>query len=130
MHPDKCSGLDGYNPIFSKHLWNICSVDIVKDWRAWLDTGRFLAFLYFTNVALIPKGNSQTTMKTLTMSFYCFFVVQIWHLNRLWDMIQRAISDAIFHLLHELSSENSQNFSSTLCSLWKHTNVKLWQEIS
>jgi len=64
------------------------------------------------------------------------FAVQVWHQSGLWDVIQHVLSlttttaGAIFHLLHELSRENSQRFTATIWSLWKHRNLKPWQEIS
>jgi hypothetical protein len=36
--------------------------------------------------------------------------------------------DAIFELLHQLSQELGQRFVAVLWSLWKHRNLKLWQE--
>lgn len=29
MHPDKCSGPDGFSPSFYQHFWSLCSDDIV-----------------------------------------------------------------------------------------------------
>jgi len=31
MHPDKCSGPDGYSPGCYQHFWNLCSDDIFKE---------------------------------------------------------------------------------------------------
>lgn len=31
MHPDKCPGLDGYNPGFYQQFWNLCSDEIFKE---------------------------------------------------------------------------------------------------
>jgi len=38
--------------------------------------------------------------------------------------------DAIFELLHQLSQEFSQRFATVLWSLWKHRNLKLWQDVT
>ena len=59
MHPDKCSGLDGYSPGFYQQFWNLCSDEIFKECCDWLDTCSFPPDLNMTNIALIPKGNSQ-----------------------------------------------------------------------
>jgi hypothetical protein len=63
MHPDKCPGPDGYNPGFYQHFWSLCSDDIFKDCCYWLDSGQFPATLSTANIALIPKGNMQKSMK-------------------------------------------------------------------
>jgi hypothetical protein len=47
----------------SKGLWSSCSEDIFKYCCVWLDIGQFPTSLNSSNIALIPKGNSQTTMK-------------------------------------------------------------------
>jgi hypothetical protein len=58
MHPDKCPGLDGYNPGFYQQFWNLCRDDIYKECCAWLETGQFSPDLNMTDIALIPKGNT------------------------------------------------------------------------
>jgi len=63
MHPNKCPGSDGFNPGFYQHFWNLCSDDIFKESCAWLDTGQFPPDLSMTNIALIPKGDTQLNMK-------------------------------------------------------------------
>jgi len=63
MHPDKCSGPDGYSLGFYQHFWTLCSDDIFKECCEWLDTGQFPPDLNITNIALIPKGSSQVSMK-------------------------------------------------------------------
>jgi len=37
--------------------------------------------------------------------------------------------DVIFSAIQELSGDNSQRFATLLESLWKHCNLKLWQEV-
>jgi len=63
MHPDKCPGPNGINPGFYQHFWNLSNHDIFKERCAWLETGQFPPDMNMTNIALIPKGNSQLSMK-------------------------------------------------------------------
>jgi len=63
MHPDKCSGPDGYSPGFYQHFWTLCSDDIFKECCDWLDTRQFPPDLNITNIALITKGSTQVSMK-------------------------------------------------------------------
>jgi len=58
MHPDKCSGPDGYSLRFYQQFWNLCSDEIFKECCAWLDTGSFPPDLNMTNISLILKGTS------------------------------------------------------------------------
>jgi hypothetical protein len=63
MHPDKCSGPNGYSPGFYQQFWNLCSDDIFKECCNWLDTGIFPPNLNMMNIALIPKGSAQSSIK-------------------------------------------------------------------
>jgi hypothetical protein len=63
MKADKCPGSDGFNPGFYQHFWDMCCPDILTAGSSWLDTGAFPPNLNSTNIALIPKGESQTSMK-------------------------------------------------------------------
>ncbi|KEH27713.1 hypothetical protein MTR_5g430460 [Medicago truncatula] len=55
LHPHKCLDPDGYNPVMRYSKFQQCC--------AWLDTGQSLASINMTNIDLIPKGNSRTTME-------------------------------------------------------------------
>jgi ribonuclease HI len=54
----------------------------------------------------------------------------------LWNSIQQTyLSSAtvpycIFALLQHFDIANSQHFTATLWSLWKHRNLKLWQDVN
>jgi len=63
MHPDKCSGPASYSPGFYQHFWTLCNDDIFKECCAWLTAGQFPSDLNITNIALIPKGSLQVSMK-------------------------------------------------------------------
>jgi hypothetical protein len=39
------------------------------------------------------------------------------------------MADCLFALLQRYNNENSQRFTATLWSLWKHRNLKLWQDV-
>jgi len=60
--------------------------------------------------------------------------LQVWCKIGLWNAVHEAFLeknsevDAIFELLHQLSQELGQRFAAVLWSLWKHRNLKLWQE--
>ena len=63
MQADKCPGPDGFNPGFYQIFWNMCGSEIHKAGCEWLENGMFPPHLNSTNIALIPKGDAQTTMK-------------------------------------------------------------------
>jgi hypothetical protein len=55
MKPDKCPGLDGFNPGFYQHFWPLCGQQIFQECCSWLSTGTFPSTLNLTKIALIPK---------------------------------------------------------------------------
>jgi len=68
-------------------------------------------------------------MKTLlTFVLNCPFSIQIWRLTGIWEDIHQAclktmtIFDALFLLL--------QRLATITWNLWKHQNLKLWQDVS
>jgi hypothetical protein len=63
MQADKCSGPDGFNPKFFQHFWNLFGLEIYNAGCSWLEDGVFPPNLNTTNIALIPKGESQISMK-------------------------------------------------------------------
>ena len=63
MQPDKCPGPDGFNPGFYQHFWRLCSPDIFQECVSWLTQSQISASLNATNIALIPKGTEQRSMK-------------------------------------------------------------------
>jgi hypothetical protein len=54
----------------------------------------------------------------------------------LWNSIQQtylnseSVAECIFTLLQHFDIANSQHFTATLWSLWKHRNLKLWQDVN
>jgi len=65
--------------------------------------------------------------------FYCSFAIQVWCLAGLWDAVSRAIHSTVsanevnFALIHNLQAELRQRMAAILLSIWKHCNLKLWQ---
>jgi hypothetical protein len=101
MHPDKCPGLDGYNPGFYQQFWNLCSDEIFQQCCAWLDTGQFPASLNMANISLIPKGNSQTTMKDWWPIALC---------NVLYKWIFKVLTNRLKFILPQCIFDNQSAF--------------------
>lgn len=53
---------------------------------AWLDTGQSLASINMTNIDLIPKGNSRTTMKDCKPIALC---------NVLYKLISKVLANKL-----------------------------------
>ena len=101
MHPDKCSGPDGYSPGFYQQFWNLCSDDIFKECCAWLDTGQFPPNLNITNIALIPKGSSQVSMKDWRPIALC---------NVLYKIVSKVLANRLKLVLSQCISDNQSAF--------------------
>jgi hypothetical protein len=101
MHPDKCPGPNGYSPGIYQHFWNICSDDIFKECCNWLDTGHFLPDLNMTNIALIPKGNIQHSMKDWRLIALC---------NVLYKLISSVLANRLKLVLPQCISDNQSAF--------------------
>lgn len=101
MHPDKCSGPDGYNPGFYQHFWNLCSDNIFNECCGWLDTGHFPHDLNFTNIALIPKGSTQVSMKDWRPIALC---------NVLYKIIAKVLANRLKQVLLHCISDNQSAF--------------------
>jgi hypothetical protein len=101
MNPNKCQGPDGYNPGFYQHFWSLCSDDIFKDCCFWLDSGQFPATLSTTNIALILKGNKQTTMKDWPPVALC---------NVLYKIIAKVLANRLKQVLPKCVSNHQSTF--------------------
>jgi len=70
----------------------------------------------------------------LHVVFACPFALQVWNRTSLWGSVQHAISttdsatEAIFYLLENLSVELTQRLASAIWSIWKHRNLKVWND--
>jgi len=67
--------------------------------------------------------------------FECPFAVHVLSMAGMWHEIHNVVvtspstAEAIFSLLHSLSVTLSQQMAALLWSLWKHRNVKVWEDI-
>jgi len=67
---------------------------------------------------------------------YCPFAIQVWQMTDLWGAIEHALSsttsvtDTIFLLLETLSVEFNQRLASTFWSIWKHRNLRVWDNVT
>jgi hypothetical protein len=96
MKSDKCPGPDGFNPEFYQHFWNLCGQEIFKDCCSWLTTGIFPSTLNMTDIALIPKGDVQTSMKDWKPIALCNVIYKLVakvFANRLKKVLNKCISD-------------------------------------
>ena len=65
--------------------------------------------------------------------FECSFAIQVWLSAGIWYEVQNAVVqsnsavEAIFYLLQHLSTTHQQRFSALCWSLWKHRNLKVWE---
>ena len=72
----------------------------------------------------------------LHVFFDCPFAIQEWNRTGLWGSVQHTLShtasstDAIFSLLENLSAELSQRLSTVISSLWKHCNLRVWDDVT
>jgi len=98
-----------------------------------------------TRVRLLDKGVvcptnyascDSTHEDLLNVFFYCPFAIQVWNRTGLWGSVQHAlfhtasVTDAIFSLLENLSAELSQRLSTVIWSLWKHRNIRVWDNVT
>jgi len=65
--------------------------------------------------------------------FECSFAIHVWLSAGIWYEVQNAVVqsnfavEAIFHLLQHLSTTHQQRFAALCWSLWKHRNLKVWE---
>lgn len=101
MQPDKCPGSDGFNPDFYQHFWNTCSADIYHECCQWLNEGQFPPSLNATNIALIPKGNEQRSMKDWRPIALC---------NVLYKLVLKVLANRLKKILHKCIAETQSGF--------------------
>jgi len=101
MHPDKCSGPDGYSLGFYHQFWNLCSDNIFKECCGWLDTSQFPPDLNITNIALVPKGSMQVSMKDWRPIALC---------NVLYKIISKVLANRMKIVLPNCIFDNQSAF--------------------
>lgn len=66
--------------------------------------------------------------------FECSFAIQVWLSARIWYEVQNAsvhsnyAVEAIFYLVQHLSTSHQQRFAALCWSIWKHRNLKVWED--
>jgi len=101
IQPDKCPGPDGFNPGFFQQFWSVCNSDIFQECCAWLNNNQFPPSLNSTNIALIPKGNEQKSMKDWRPITLC---------NVLYKLVAKVFANHLKKILHKCISENESAF--------------------
>jgi len=95
MQVDKCPGPDGFNLGFYQHFWDTCGHEVYQACCRWLESGAFPPHVNSTNITLIPKGDSQTSMKDWRPIALCNVVYKIVAkvlANRLKQVLDKCIS--------------------------------------
>nr|ABN08841.1 RNA-directed DNA polymerase (Reverse transcriptase) [Medicago truncatula] len=77
MQADKCPGPDGFNPGFYQHFWSTYGHEAYQAGCQWLASGAFPPHVNSTNITLIPKGDSHTSMKDWRPIALCNVVYKI-----------------------------------------------------
>ncbi|XP_045822393.1 uncharacterized protein LOC123915300 [Trifolium pratense] len=101
MQPDKCPGPDGFNPGFFQHFWHLCGQDIFDECCKWLTTGSFPSTLTLTNIALIPKGDSQVSMKDWRPISLC---------NVIYKLVAKVLANRLKPILSKCIYDNQSAF--------------------
>ncbi|GAU10142.1 hypothetical protein TSUD_420060, partial [Trifolium subterraneum] len=101
MKPDKCPGPDGFNPGFFQHFWPTCGQEIFQQCCSWLATGAFPPTLNMTNIALIPKGDSQVSMKDWRPISLC---------NVLYKLVAKVLANRLKRILDKCISNSQSAF--------------------
>ncbi|GAU39464.1 hypothetical protein TSUD_158950 [Trifolium subterraneum] len=101
MEADKCLGPDGFNPGFYQHFWDLCGYEIFKAGCSWLECGSFPPKLNSTNIALIPKGEAQVTMKDCRPISLC---------NVLYKIVAKVLANRLKPVLTKCILDNQSAF--------------------
>ncbi|GAU39501.1 hypothetical protein TSUD_68650 [Trifolium subterraneum] len=101
MEADKCPGPDGFSPSFYQYFWELCGNEIFKAGCEWLEGRSFPPNLNSTNIALIPKGDTQTSMKDWRPISLC---------NVLYKVIAKVLANRLKLILNKCISENQSAF--------------------
>lgn len=86
MHPDKFSGLDGFNPTFYMKFWHVIGNDIVANCTTWLEHSYFSEALNKTNIYFIPKCDDPSLMRDLRPIAHC---------NVLYKIMSKVITNGL-----------------------------------
>ena len=67
--------------------------------------------------------------------FECPFSIQVWNDAGVWNDVQKAaiytdtVANSIFYILQNLSKDIQQRIAAICWSLWKHQNLKIWENV-
>jgi len=129
-----------WHPGYWSGIWNLKVPPKVKN-LLW----RMCRGCLPTHVRLLDKGvvcpttcaSCDSSHEDLSHVFFeCPFTIQVWHTTGLWGSVQHALSqtasttEAIFYLLENLAVELSQRLSTVMWSIWKHRNLRVWDNVT
>lgn len=89
MHPDKALGPHDFNPCFFQIFWDVCGKEVFLACCHWLEVGCIPDAVNKTNIVLIPKGVSQSSMKD-------------WRPISLSNIIYKILSKVLANLLKKI----------------------------
>ncbi|GAU30590.1 hypothetical protein TSUD_392810 [Trifolium subterraneum] len=101
MHPDKSPGPDGFNPAFFQKFWHLCGDEVFAATKEWLERGYFPSSLNETNICLIPKCDSPSSMKDYRPISLC---------NVLYKMVSKLLANRLKKFLDKYISEEQSAF--------------------
>ncbi|KAK3218473.1 hypothetical protein Dsin_012443 [Dipteronia sinensis] len=101
LHPNKASGLDGFNAHFFKKTWGIVVGDIINTVQEFFRTGHRLKELNTTILALVPKVPNPSRMMDFRPISCC---------NTLYKIIAKIIANRIKIILPNIISPPQSAF--------------------
>lgn len=77
MHPEKASGVDGFNTGFFQAFWQVVGADVIKFCQEFFETGEMQTGCNRTLICLIPKVKKPRLMTELRPISLCDVLVKI-----------------------------------------------------